>query len=188
MDLGKLAPCLGAGMRVAEPVRQRMVSRVTPTPTDTAAGTAWAAGGGGPGARRAGFTIMELMIVLVIIGIMAMTVAPSLSEVLTSNRQSSAAMDLVRFGRRVRSRAVSSGAAQLARFVKRDSNGLGRVELFTGINNKCMQTPWADAIAAGAVRSQSFDMTDYNTGEDPKVDDEGRAVIELMARATDPLD
>lgn len=136
-------------------------------------------------AGRAGFTIMELMIVLVIIGIMAMTVAPSLSEVLGNNRQSNATMELVRFGRNARARALSSGAAQLVVFVAADSGGHGRFQLYSGSNNKCLQVPWAQAAAK---RQLSFDMLDYNHGTNPRADDPKRPVIKATAKADNTLD
>jgi len=160
-------------MRVAETGPQPMVSDASPTRTDTAA------------ARRAGFTIMELMIVLVIVGIMAMTVAPSLSEVLGTNRHANAAMDLMRFMRRARSQSIATGKAQLIRFDATGSNKLGRIDVFNGISNRCRQTPWADAIARPVNRSRAFDMIDYNPsviGGKPSLDDAHRPVIGLSAR------
>jgi prepilin-type N-terminal cleavage/methylation domain-containing protein len=148
-----------------------MAPAPSPTRTDTAA-------------ARAGFTIMELMIVLVIVGIMAMTVAPSLSEVLSNNRHASAAMDLVRFARRARSQSIATSKAQLVRYESTGSNKLGRLDVFTGINNRCRQTPWADAITRGSNRAMAFDMVDYNPtapGYTATLDDTGRQVIALIA-------
>jgi prepilin-type N-terminal cleavage/methylation domain-containing protein len=182
MDLRNLRPIVGIGMRVAEPGAQPMISDACPTRTDTAA------------ARRAGFTIMELMIVLVIVGIMAMTVAPSLSEVLGTNRHANAAMDLMRFMRRARSQSIATGKAQLIRFQTAGANRLGRIDVLTGISNRCRQTPWAAAIARPVNRSMAFDMTDYNPsaiGSKPGLDDTGRPLIVLTAHVpavgADPL-
>lgn len=143
-------------------------------------------------ARRAGFTIMELMIVLVIVGIMAMTVAPSLSEILSGSRHASAAMDLVRFVRRARSQSIATSKAQLIRFQSAGSKKLGRIDVYSGMNNRCRQTPWTDNSAVLiplASRARAFDMTDYNpsaVGVLPGLDDPDRPVIALTAR-TQPV-
>lgn len=178
MDLMCLALLGRAGMRVAEHGLLRMASAARPTSNDTTA--------------RAGFTVMELMIVLVIIGVMAMTVAPSLSDVLTNNRQASAAMDLVKFGRQIRSRSISSGVAQLMIYRSADSNGLGRIELFPSVNNRCRQSElaWKTGFDKGVlkpVRALSYDMLDYNPGTNPTATDTGRPVIKLLAKANDDL-
>jgi prepilin-type N-terminal cleavage/methylation domain-containing protein len=64
----------------------------------------------------AGFTIIELLISLVIIGIISAAVAPSLSEVLSDNRQVAATQNIVRLARRARSLALASGLAHLLRY------------------------------------------------------------------------
>lgn len=136
-------------------------------------------------AGPAGFTLIELMIVIVIVGIMVMTVAPSLQQLLGDNRQSNAAADLVRIGRLARASAISTGAAHMLRFTESGPAGsnLGLIELYAGMNNKCQQTPWAQAIAAGPVAV--FDMTEWNPASgaaQPTAADTGRQVITLRAQ------
>jgi prepilin-type N-terminal cleavage/methylation domain-containing protein len=163
-------------MQVAEPGLQRMASRATPTPTDIAT------------RRRAGFTLMELMIVVVMVAVLALAVAPSMTEVLANNRQTSASMDLIRFARRIRQTAISSGTAHLMHYVQTASNGLGRIQVYRGMNNRCMQTPWNVAMdpgnpQLGPNRNMSFDMIDYNpsdVGSRPGAADSGRQVIGLL--------
>lgn len=133
--------------------------------------------------RSRGFTLMELMIVVVMVAALALAVAPSMTEVLANNRQTSASMDLIRFARRIRQTAISSGTAHLMHYVQTDSNGLGRIQVFRGMNNRCMQTPWALAVANGPNRNMSFDMIDYNpseVGSRPGAADSGRQVIGLL--------
>jgi prepilin-type N-terminal cleavage/methylation domain-containing protein len=137
---------------------------------------------------RSGFSLIELMITLVIMGVIAAAVAPSLSEVLADSREGAAAQDLVRLSRRARALAMGSGIAHMLRFQQASSNGLGAIELYAGMNNKCLQTPWATqafvAPAGSRLRPfEVFDMRDYNpTGavNGPTVDDTGRQVIALQ--------
>jgi prepilin-type N-terminal cleavage/methylation domain-containing protein len=146
---------------------------------------------------RAGFSLVELLIALVIIGIMAIAAAPSLSEVLSDNRQVAAAMDVLRIARVARSIAAGSGVAQLLRFENAGNNGssgLGKIELFAGMNAKCRQTPWPQAfqVVSGTPRGRSevLDLVVYNpsdwdpldgSGTHPAATDTGRQVIQVLA-------
>lgn len=135
-------------------------------------------------AKRAGFTLMELMIVVVIVAIMAMTVAPSLSEALIGNRHSNAAMHLVRFGRQIRSQAIATNTAQLMHYVKADTGGLGRIQRYVGMTNKCLQSRWDLAMGdadKGAKAAWAFDMLEFNPGG--STDDTKHQVIGLYAIA-----
>lgn len=142
-----------------------------------------------------GFTVIELMIALVIIGIMAATIAPSLSEVLADNRQASAAMDIVRLARHTRAQAIATGTAHLLRYRATEDAagafGLGTVATYVGMNSQCMQTPWAQtfvpAVGSGQGPVDLFHMGDYNPtdGETaPHADDGNRHVIATTARFT----
>jgi type II secretory pathway pseudopilin PulG len=131
--------------------------------------------------------MIELMIVLVIIGIMVMTVGPSLAQVMGDNRQTTASAELIRIARRARGMALESGAAIMLRYQEAepaDSN-LGHIGLYVGMNSRCQQTPWAQAFAAGPAAC--FDMTEFNPsdGSQPTADDDGRQVITLRARMID---
>jgi prepilin-type N-terminal cleavage/methylation domain-containing protein len=151
----------------------------------------------------AGFTLVELLISLVIIGIISGAIAPSLSEVLSDNRQISATHDIVRLARRARSLALSTGVAHLLRYQNTGapgSNGLGMLELFAGMNGHCTQTPWDQTFTptagAGQGRVEALDMAAYNPtgstydaaagtwlGSPPTAADTGRPVIRLQAAA-----
>jgi prepilin-type N-terminal cleavage/methylation domain-containing protein len=143
---------------------------------------------------EAGFTVMELMIALVIIGVMAMAIAPSLTGALSDNRQNAAMMDVVRLTRKARSLAMSSGVAHLVRFQSAGAGGLGTIELFEGMNNRCTQTPWATAFAASSELGQgaleTLDMSYFNptaSGTTPRLTDTGRYVIRVFAEAGSPI-
>ena len=122
-------------------------------------------------ARSAAFSLVELMIALIIIGIMAMTVAPSLQQVL---------------GRRAPGAAIDTAAAHMLWFQESEPAGsnLGRIALYAGMNSKCQQTPWAQATGMAGQPLAVFDMTDFNPTNgttQPRSNDAGRQVITLRA-------
>jgi prepilin-type N-terminal cleavage/methylation domain-containing protein len=118
---------------------------------------------------RHGFTLVELMIVVTIIGMMAAAVAPALATALADGRASSAAVDLVRLGVRARAETTSTGLAHLLAFSQDPGSGLGRVELLRGIRNKCgMQEVVWDGT--NSILIDRVAMTDYNIGASHRVD------------------
>ena len=138
-----------------------------------------------------GFSLIELIFALAIIGIMTAAIAPSLSEVLADNREVSAAVDVVRIARKARALTSQTGNAHMLDFVQSDSNDLGVIHLYAGMNGKCRQTPtdqWAILIPSTTDRMhqvESINMAFYNPvlGNVPKASDRNRQVIKLRARA-----
>jgi prepilin-type N-terminal cleavage/methylation domain-containing protein len=144
-----------------------------------------------PRRQAAGFTLVELMISLVIIGIMAMAVAPSLTELLADNRQNSAAWDIVRLARRARGMATARGVAHLLLIRNTPNadgaNGLGAILVYAGMNNKCAQTPWGPIFTAPNAFNpvERFTMFPYNPARDDapaNVNDIDRQVIHFEVR------
>jgi prepilin-type N-terminal cleavage/methylation domain-containing protein len=140
--------------------------------------------------RRAGFTLLELMIVVSIMGGMAALLAPGLSESLSDARASAAAEDLIRLSRHIRARAQESGLAHLFVFssTSADSRGLGSVIVYEGMNNHCRQTPWNQAINGTAtdghapVDSLDLRRSTYNpvaSGVNASSDDANRQIVTL---------
>lgn len=134
------------------------------------------------------------MIALVVVGVMAAAVAPSLGAVLADNRQASAGMDLVRLARRARARAISTSVAQLLRYRRDASNQLGVIDLFSGMSPRCGQTPWAAAFAAAAnnplAAVEIYDMALYNPINGvtaPTSADAGRHIIRLVFGEPQPV-
>ena len=134
---------------------------------------------------RAGFTLIEMMISLTIIAVMAMIIAPSLSEMQLSSRQTGASMDLVRLGRSVRAQAIATGVAHMLRY-NGGPNGVGLIAVHVGMNSSCLQTPWDQTYAAAnqdLLPRQFFDMAVYNpsVGSPIQASDTTRQVILLTA-------
>jgi type II secretory pathway pseudopilin PulG len=146
-----------------------------------------------------GYTILELMIVVMIMGSMAMMIAPGLGEFMADARASAASEDLIRLNRVIRARVNQTGLAHLMLFQASDdvagSQGLGRIRVWEGMNNRCSQTPWMQAItgteANGFQPIETVDMGDpaYNlpTSSAPTASDTGRQVIRIVASTTPKL-
>jgi prepilin-type N-terminal cleavage/methylation domain-containing protein len=117
----------------------------------------------GRSTERGGFTIIEMMIALVIIGAMAVAAAPAFSVTLADNRQRAAAVYLLRLANKARSLALASGLAHLLR-LQGTTTQLGTAMLYGGMNGHCSQTPWGTAfqVLDGHGPIESFDMAAYN--------------------------
>jgi prepilin-type N-terminal cleavage/methylation domain-containing protein len=140
--------------------------------------------------QRAGFTLLELMIVVTVMGTMAAMMAPGLGEFMADIRASGAAEDMVRISRHMRSRVQQSGLAHLLVYqgAADVSGGLGRVDVYEGMTNHCRETPWQQTITGtvtnGHAIIDSVDLgnTAYNvptSGTTAKKDDDNRQVIAL---------
>jgi prepilin-type N-terminal cleavage/methylation domain-containing protein len=137
--------------------------------------------------RQAGFTLLELMIAVSIMGTMAALLAPGISEFMADARAAGASEDLVRLSRHVRARAQETGLAHLLVYtgVPADAGGLGRIRVFEGMNNHCRQTPWPQTVGGVAadghapVEVLDLSASSYNQGTNPSIDDTARQVIAL---------
>jgi prepilin-type N-terminal cleavage/methylation domain-containing protein len=136
--------------------------------------------------RRNGFTLVELMIVITVMGTMAAMLAPGISEFLADARASNATEDLVRLSRHLSARTRQTGLAHLLIFgrTSNDSGGLGLMRLYEGMNNHCRSTPWPQALAEtdGHAPIEILDMAAYNFRKGtsaPSVDDTDRPVIAI---------
>jgi len=151
-----------------------------------------------PSRGRAGFTIVELLVTVAIVGIMAAAIAPSLTSARADGRQSDAALELVRLARFARARMLDTGTAQLLRFNASASGGLGRATVHGGMNNRCRHTPWSQALQGawpmgapgvrtgpGVLDMYVFNPTVIGSGN-PKSGDVGRHVITLRVSQTPP--
>jgi len=140
---------------------------------------------------RQGFTLIEVMMVLVLIGVLSAMIAPGLSEVLADSRQSGAAENLVRLHRFVRARVNETGLAHLVTYDSAGNNGLGKIRVLEGMNNHCSTTPWGQAVA-GHSPVDVLEMFEFNPAGDlslgqPAASDTNRQVILLFAGASPGL-
>jgi prepilin-type N-terminal cleavage/methylation domain-containing protein len=142
--------------------------------------------------RQAGFTLLEMMVVITVMGTMAALLAPGINEALADARASSAAEDLVRLSRAMRARSQATGLAHLLTFTSDSASagGLGVITVHEGMNNHCRQTPWRTTItgtvANGHAPVDSLNLAhgNYNppTGSSsPTAEDNNRQVIRMVA-------
>jgi prepilin-type N-terminal cleavage/methylation domain-containing protein len=142
---------------------------------------------------QAGFTLLELMVVVTVMGTMAAMLAPGIGEFMADARCAGAAEDLVRISRHVRARSQESGLAHLVemRAGTADSGGLGVLRVWEGMNNRCRLTPWLQTVNGsvnsghGWVEELDLGSSHYNQppggGRAPTIDDGDRQVISMRA-------
>lgn len=128
---------------------------------------------------------------LVVMGTMAALAAPGIGEYMADARASAATDELVRINRVIRARVNQTGLAHLLRFTSTNDaaggNGLGRIQVWEGMNNHCRQTPWMNAIngtlAQGHFAVEELNMNEaaYNPASNgnPGASDTGRQVIQV---------
>lgn len=120
--------------------------------------------------RRAGFTLLEAMVVVAIIGMTAALAAPALSEAMATRRANEASYALVRIGAQARAAAMAYGRAHLLRFSNTSggSGSDGRVQLWRGQLNLCSANDWSTLITGTCSGSQTcvgqLDMGSYDFG------------------------
>lgn len=97
---------------------------------------------------RAGFTLLELMIVVAIIGTFASLASVSLGGWRNSTRQRDAARELLNYIEVTQAHTMRDRVARLLTFTKPAAPG-GQVQRLVGMNSHCLKTPWAGAPADG---------------------------------------
>jgi prepilin-type N-terminal cleavage/methylation domain-containing protein len=94
--------------------------------------------------KRAGYSLVELMIVVVIIGIGAALAAPGFADARSEQRASRAAFDLIRIGRRARADTAAQLKAHLV-WVETNLSGVPndtRISLVEGTSSSCTNQNW----------------------------------------------
>ena len=103
--------------------------------------------------RNTGFTLMELLVVVTIIGVTAALAGPAIHGAIAERRSSDAARTFVLLSRRARAEAAAYGRAHVLRWVGGGDPGF---QVFRGMASSCNATgnPWdATIINAGNCRS-----------------------------------
>jgi prepilin-type N-terminal cleavage/methylation domain-containing protein len=95
------------------------------------------------GSGRAGYTLVELMMVVAIIAASTIAFAPGIGRAVADRRVSSATRELIRIGRRARSDSFGYLRAHLIWIVPAS----GRVMLLRGPNNSCLLPTWSTIAA-----------------------------------------
>jgi prepilin-type N-terminal cleavage/methylation domain-containing protein len=93
-----------------------------------------------PRVRSAGFTLIELMVVLVVILVAVGLAAPAISKAMHERRAAEVTLDLVRLARHARSAAAGYGRAHVVTFV---GGGNGVVQVWRGVSNRCNGNVWS---------------------------------------------
>ena len=107
-----------------------------------------------PQARaESGFTIMELLVVVIIIGVVAALAAPTIGTALANRRTNELALDVVRMVRHARSSSMGHGVAHVLSFTD------GHLEVWRGENNRCNGNDWATLLSADCGATSR--CTDY---------------------------
>lgn len=124
-----------------------------------------------PAQGRAGFTLLELMIIVVIIGILTTLAGPGLAGWFARNRAQRGFYDVLRISRHARSAPIAEGRVYRLRVVD-GLAGRRRVEIWRGTSNLCSTTPWnlvmapaceatGDCVDAADMAAYSVNATDY---------------------------
>lgn len=111
--------------------------------------------------RPTGFTLIELMFVVVIIGVLAAAVAPELSRARADAEVANVASALVRLGSRARAHATMTGLAHALVWI--DVNGNGSVQLFRGTSPRCNSVVWntntpIDQVSVDPIRYSTLQV------------------------------
>jgi prepilin-type N-terminal cleavage/methylation domain-containing protein len=133
--------------------------------------------------QSAGFSLIELMVVVTIVGIMSAAIVPAMGDVLADHRAASAAMDVLRLARRARSLTLANGTAYMLTAQRADPASLGSLTLVQGMNARCLQTLWNAAVGRpGETIGLGAGMAYYNpiAGGRPLGTDANRQVIVLQ--------
>lgn len=87
---------------------------------------------------RSGFSLIESMVVVAIVGMMAAAVMPTMTEMVANTRQHAAAVDIALLARRARTAALLQGKyAYALMFQQNAGGGNGGLHIITGVTGHC---------------------------------------------------
>ena len=121
-----------------------------------------------PARSRAGFTLLELMVIVVLIMITAALAAPGLMRAMAVNRAQRATHDAARLARQARSDSISYGRAYLM-ILAPGTASRGRLELWRGMTDTCRSNDWTSIVVANGCTADppaidcvdAVDFSDY---------------------------
>jgi prepilin-type N-terminal cleavage/methylation domain-containing protein len=94
--------------------------------------------------RFSGFSMIESMVVVAIIGAMAATMMPSISRMMAENRQHRAAVEVMLAARRAREEALFGGYATALHFAKDPNDNGAVITPVTGLTSRCNRGAFGD--------------------------------------------
>lgn len=144
-----------------------------------------------PGQRRRGpaprgFSLLEVLLVVTLLGVMALLVVPGVSLYRSNTRAREAAYTILRVARQAQAMAFRDGVAWYLRYDAAAANGHGALFRYRGMNNRCDRVDWAQAIGSGGASpadghgnfGEYADMLDYNRNSaSPSASDVNRHII-----------
>jgi len=118
----------------------------------------------GTAGRRIGYTLVELMMIVTIIGISVMAFAPGFSRAMADRRVSTAARELIRIGRRARSDTFGYLRAHLVWLSPTER----RIQLLRAPTSSCLLTVWTpvslECNSAGANCLEDLSLSTWSAG------------------------
>ena len=122
-----------------------------------------------------GFSVIELMVVLAIIGVMCAMIAPAVSSAMADGRAADASVDIARLANAARSEANSTGLAHILVYSAWQPGGgiggdqpVGRLRLYRDVTNNLTSCNPANRWVFGSLTPiDEVNMADYNIANSP---------------------